>query len=86
MNIYVVRHAQKDTSPKKSIDEHFRREITDIGKQQAISLASHLLTYKINKMYCSDMPRAIQTAETIGKILKTKGQILSRVKPLTQNC
>lgn len=78
MNIYLVRHAQKDTSPKKSQEDHYSRELTDIGLKQARMLADQIVSYSINKIFSSDMPRAIQTAEVvasklgISKIYKSK--------------
>lgn len=62
MNIYLVRHAQKDTSLKNTTEDHYNRELTEIGLKQAKRLADRLAPCSINKIFSSDMPRAIQTA------------------------
>src|SRR5581483_818361 len=65
MNIYLVRHAEKDTSSKNTIEEHYHRNLTGIGLQQAKLLAIELAEYSINKVYSSDMLRAVQTAKAV---------------------
>lgn len=65
MKIYLVRHAQKDTSSKDTVKEHYHRGLTDIGLQQAELLAEKLSPYSINKIYSSDMLRAVQTANVV---------------------
>lgn len=69
MNIYLTRHAQKDTSPKITTEDHYNRELIKIGLEQANKLGSHLTSYSINKIFSSDMPRAIQTAEVVASTL-----------------
>jgi len=70
MNIYLARHAQKDISDKTSPKDHFNREITSIGKKQAEALGHYFRAKNITKIYCSDMPRDLQTAEIVSNILK----------------
>jgi len=78
MNIYLVRHAEKDTSAKNTTEEHYNRGLTGVGLSQAERLANQLVRYSINKIFSSDMPRAVQTAEIvasktgISKIHKSK--------------
>ena len=40
--------------------------MTELGKIQAINLARHLKEYPIDLIYCSDLGRAIETADIIG--------------------
>lgn len=72
MNIYLVRHAQKDTSLKNTTESHYNRELTEMGIKQAKRLASRLAPYSINKIFSSDMPRAVQTAKVIASTLGIK--------------
>lgn len=70
MNIYLTRHAQKDTSQKQTKEEHIGRELTDFGRKQVGGLVEFIRGMKISKIYSSDMPRALQTAEILSKRLK----------------
>jgi len=78
MNIYLVRHAQKDTSSKSTQEDHYNRGLTDVGLKQAEELANHLVSYSIDKIFSSDMPRAIATADTVVLKLKVSNVIKDR--------
>jgi broad specificity phosphatase PhoE len=69
MNIYLVRHAQKDTSTKSTTEDHYNRGLTSIGLKQAEELAKRLQSYSITRIFSSDMPRAITTAEVVSSRL-----------------
>jgi len=66
MNIYLTRHAQKDNSQKYNLKDHFNRTLTQVGLKQAKELANYLSQYQINKIFSSNMPRALMTAEEVG--------------------
>lgn len=70
MNVYLVRHAQKDISPKDTTEAHYNRELTVIGVKQAKELGKYLTSFSINYIFSSDMSRAIQTAQTVADVLK----------------
>ncbi|MEM3112306.1 MAG: histidine phosphatase family protein [Candidatus Anstonellales archaeon] len=78
MNIYLVRHAQKDTSSKSTQEDHYNRGLTEVGLEQAKELANHLSSYSITKIFTSDMPRAISTAEAIASKLGVSDVIKDR--------
>ncbi len=65
MNIYLVRHGQKMENDKN----HELLELTDRGIIQADIVGKRLKDYNIDKMYTSNMKRAIQTAEIINNHL-----------------
>jgi len=69
MNIYLVRHAQKDTSSKSTQEDHYNRGLTDIGLEQADELANHLASFSISRIFTSDMSRAMTTAEAVASKL-----------------
>ena len=85
MNIYLVRHAEKDSSVKNTQKDHYNRRLTDIGLKQAKRLANQLVPCSINKVFSSDMPRAFLTAEIVASKLRIskiyKSQKLSEVDP-----
>lgn len=65
MNIYLIRHGQKQDDSKN----HEKLELTEKGFKQANLLGERLKKYNIQRIYSSDMVRAIQTSEEINKYL-----------------
>ncbi len=65
MNIFLIRHGQKMENDKN----HESLELTEVGHKQADLLGKRLSKYNIEKIYSSNMIRAIQTAEGINKYL-----------------
>ena len=65
MNIYLIRHGQKQDDSKS----HEGLELTEEGFKQANLLGKRLNKYNIQRIYSSDMVRAIQTSEEINKYL-----------------
>ena len=68
MEIVFVRHAQKS---KDGLDP----SLTTMGIRQAKYLARRLKKEKFSKIYSSDMKRAIQTSNIIGKSLNLNPEI-----------
>lgn len=70
MKIYIIRHGQDDDTVRGGWSN---TELTDEGIRQASILANHLYEnaniYAIHKIYSSDLKRAAQTSEIIGKKL-----------------
>lgn len=69
MNIYLVRHAEKDTTPKNTEELHYNRNLTEIGQKQSQELSKYLSPLKINKIFSSDMLRAKHTSQIVASIL-----------------
>jgi broad specificity phosphatase PhoE len=65
MNIYLIRHGQKQNNSK----DYATMELTEKGFKQANLLGKRLKKYNIERIYSSDMVRAIQTSEEINKYL-----------------
>jgi probable phosphoglycerate mutase len=68
---YFVRHGESQAN----VDRVFANRIgypaglTDIGREQAGTLASLLADRAVTHVYASPLPRAVQTAQTIGRVL-----------------
>lgn len=62
MKIYAIRHGQTE-SGKQGIIAYPEETLNSIGKQQAISLRNQLSNIKIDYIYCSPFPRAIETCK-----------------------
>ena len=67
---YVVRHGQTLLNSLNRAQGWSDSPLTDIGKQTAIELGRKLTEVKIDAVYTSDLPRAIQTAELILSVQK----------------
>jgi probable phosphoglycerate mutase len=65
MNIYLIRHGEKIDDEKN----HESLGLTEKGFKQAELVGKRLKNYNIEKMYASNMKRAIQTAEQIDRFL-----------------
>jgi probable phosphoglycerate mutase len=68
MNVYLIRHGEKQENEKN----HSALGLTPKGFKQADLLGQRLVKYNIEKIYSSDMIRAIQTADAINKYLKVE--------------
>lgn len=89
MELYLIRHGQSTNnalgSPVGRVQDP---PLTDIGKRQAEALAAHLAAgpypeslwegragYTFDKLYCSAMHRALQTAAPVGKALGLQPEV-----------
>lgn len=67
---YIVRHGQTIWNIKGQTQGHGDSSLTKMGFKQADELGCALKNkYNITKIFCSDLGRAVQTAETISKHL-----------------
>ena len=89
MELYIIRHGQSTnnalgTEEGRSHDP----ELTEIGHKQAAAVADHLGNgacpdevaegrqgYQIERLYCSAMHRALQTAQPIGEALGLQPEV-----------
>ena len=67
---YLVRHGQTVWNTLGQTQGHGNSPLTDLGERQASELAEALKDYPIDTIYCSDLGRAIQTAEIVGMKLR----------------
>ena len=64
LEVHLVRHAQ---AHDEGGGESHGPELTPAGRQQASCVAKRLAGYHYNAIYCSDLTRARQTADTIAR-------------------
>jgi broad specificity phosphatase PhoE len=69
MNWYFVRHGEIAANLKKIYAGPSPERLTSRGLRQAAMMAEKLLPLGIDRIYCSPVARAVQTAEIIGDIL-----------------
>lgn len=61
--IILVSHALTDWNMQGKIQGHRDVPLNNIGRQMACLLAEHLKDFEIDRIYCSDLIRTVQTAE-----------------------
>lgn len=66
---YIVRHGQTNWNILGKTQGHGNSDLTQKGIEQAEELSKNMLNYPIDYIYTSDLGRAVQTAEIIGKNL-----------------
>ncbi|PSJ31872.1 phosphoglycerate mutase [Peptostreptococcus russellii] len=69
---YLVRHGQTVWNTLGKTQGHGNSPLTELGERQASELAEALKNYPIDMIYCSDLGRAVQTAEIVGSKLNIK--------------
>lgn len=63
--IHLIRHGQTDWNRAKRVQGHAESQLTDLGREQASSVAGNFNDLEIEKVYCSSSQRTRQTAELI---------------------
>ena len=66
--LIVVRHGYSEGNREQRFIGHGDAALTKIGREQAICTAEYLKDYKIDKIYSSDLTRAMQTAIPVAKM------------------
>ena len=66
---YIVRHGQTNWNILGKTQGHGNSDLTEKGENQALELAKAIKEYSIDFIYSSDLGRAVQTAEIIGKTI-----------------
>jgi probable phosphoglycerate mutase len=64
---YIVRHGQTNWNILGKTQGHGNSDLTESGESQARELADSMINYPIDHIYSSDLGRAVQTAQIIGK-------------------
>ena len=73
--IMMVQHTESEHHVNGHIGAWGEWDLTEMGRQQAFEVGKWLLwedCHRGFKMYCSDQPRAVQTAEEMNKSLNCK--------------
>ncbi len=69
--IYIARHGQDEDNANGILNGHRDKALTELGIKQANELAKNILklNIKINKIFCSPLRRAHQTAKIVADFL-----------------
>lgn len=63
MKVYIVRHGQSEGNRLEKNCGWSSTPLSELGHQQARSANAYLKDIKFDKIFCSDLPRAMQTCE-----------------------
>lgn len=67
MRIYVARHGQTEWNRQNRICGITDIDLTDLGRAQARQLAEVVAEHPIDRIICSTMRRAVQTAQAVAE-------------------
>jgi probable phosphoglycerate mutase len=70
-HLIIVRHAESHYNLQNRIQGHLDSKLTPRGLSQARRLAKRMKSFKIDKVYSSDLGRAYTTTKEITKYIKT---------------
>ena len=65
--LIFIRHGESEGNKNSRFNGNLDLLLTDTGRIQASKTAEYLDNYKIDKVYASDLKRALETAEIIAK-------------------
>jgi 2,3-bisphosphoglycerate-dependent phosphoglycerate mutase len=68
-HLYLIRHGQSAGNAEGRFGGHGPTPLSELGQQQAEKTARSLAKEGISAIYCSDLLRAIQTAEPLAEML-----------------
>jgi broad specificity phosphatase PhoE len=67
--LYLVRHGQSAGNAEGRFGGHSSTPLSELGRRQAEMTARALAKEHIDVIYTSDLPRAVETAEPLAKLL-----------------
>ena len=84
--LYIVRHGETDLNNDSDTSQDRIRSWRDVplnkeGRAEAKKAAEELKKYNIEVIYCSDLSRAKETAQIIGKILDIEPTPSEKLRP-----
>ena len=71
-NVLLIRHGQSQGNAEGRFGGHTDTPLSPLGRQEAEATAQALASEPFNAIYCSDLPRAIETATPLAKLAGIK--------------
>ncbi|MBU5311089.1 histidine phosphatase family protein [Tissierella carlieri] len=68
--LFLIRHGQSEWNKLNMIQGQKNTILTDLGRQQALSLGNRLINEDIDIIYASDLSRAYTTAKIISDVIR----------------
>lgn len=79
---YIVRHGQTEWNILGKTQGHGNSPLTEKGLKQAEELAEGISKYPIDMIFSSDLGRAVQTAEAVGKKFNIDVQVTDALREM----
>jgi broad specificity phosphatase PhoE len=70
LELFLIRHAESEWNALGRWQGHGDPPLSARGREQAVQLAESLTGSGIDRLLCSDLQRAVETAHAIGSVLK----------------
>ncbi len=70
--VLVIRHGETAWNIEGRWQGHLDSSLTENGNRQARALAQSMVNFKFEALYCSDLGRALETANYVSKATKKK--------------
>ena len=89
MRVFGVRHGQSGFNLRHLCNDDPTRpggDLTALGCRQAASAAVRLAAEGVEAIYCSALPRAVQTARIIGEQLQLPATVDARLNDIRTGC
>jgi len=80
--IYLVRHGQTDWNAKKIVQGTIDIPLNDVGREQARETALEVAKFKVEHIFSSDLSRAMETAEIIGRHIGVSVAVDKRLREM----
>lgn len=74
---HIARHGQTQWNIEHRIQGQLDSPLTELGKRQALQLATQCLSLNISQILSSSLGRALQTATICGELLHVKQEIIA---------
>jgi probable phosphoglycerate mutase len=82
IDLILVRHAEAIDDREDIVDGFSDFELTALGRRQSQLIAKRLARdFEVEKLFCGNSKRTIETAEIISETLKLPVQLLTGLKP-----
>jgi broad specificity phosphatase PhoE len=83
MNIYLIRHGQTDWNGGGRLQGNIDTNLNEIGVNQARLAGKRLANQEIGLIYCSNLARAIQTAQLMNDFLQAPLTIVPELREIS---
>jgi probable phosphoglycerate mutase len=78
--IYLARHGQTDWNAQRRWQGHADPPLNQAGRRESLALGASLAGRGISRVYCSDLERARETAEIVGRALWVELELDERLR------
>jgi 2,3-bisphosphoglycerate-dependent phosphoglycerate mutase len=78
LELWLIRHGETDWNREQRAQGHLDVPLSKLGLEQAKLLAARLASVHFDALYSSDLGRAFETANTVGRVLQQPVRIDGR--------